>query len=98
MVELLVIVLASLVGVSIVTLGCCALFSWRAVREERLRNEHSIDHLTATLEKLAAENIKACDRVLAAKNSVAYSTVKHFESGNSIAAKLNARPERRVDV
>ena len=83
------IALSCLLFVALVLLGLCAFFAWRSATS----NVKAIEMLADVIRSQSVELRRSGDRVLAAANSVAFQSVKHFESGESQAARLNNRKQ-----
>jgi hypothetical protein len=80
-------VVSGLLLVALVLLGLCTVFAWRSATS----NVKAIEMLAGVIESQSTELRRSGDRVLAAANSVAFQSVKHFESGESQASALNNR-------
>jgi hypothetical protein len=81
--------LSSLLFVALVSLALSNYFAWKAAHA----NSKSMEMLASVIQQQSTELRRSGDRVLAASNSVAYQTVKHFEDGKSQAAALNNREQ-----
>ena len=91
MIPTILIVGASLLFLSILTLGLFVILEVRQRRDETAMYLRGLERLSGTIEFLASENLKVSDRVLAAANSTAFQIVKQTENGTSTAKKLNDR-------
>lgn len=98
MVNIALIVAASLLLVAILLLGMSVILAERRKREDSALHHNAIDKLIDTITHLTEENRKANDKVLAAANSTAFQIVKHSENGKSVAQVLNRRAEKWNDV